>query len=188
MALFAEVALETLGGTHSLSLGSSFTWKKSDESRYWHHWLTATLATPETTVTLAGASVLSRFSFDSPLSPRELWVNVLTLIKVLLTIVCCLCQGHLDSSSLSLSDFFSFLAFFLDLDLQAGNQLPNWCSRQKFVQNWIFCQIANLFNSTTCFYFDSASPSSPFSPSRLGHVRDPWDIKSIFHKIYPLLK
>merc|ERR1719277_2425553 len=51
--------------------------------------------TPEMTVTLAGPSDLSRFSFDSPrLSPREL-----------------------DSSSLSLSDFFSFLLFFRDLDL-----------------------------------------------------------------------
>ena len=49
------------------------------------------------------------------------------------------------------------------------------------------CQLVQL-NSITCFYFDSASPSSPFSPSRLGHVRDPWDIKSLFHKIYPLLK
>ena len=74
---------------------------------------TDTPRTPEMTVTLAGPSDLSRFSFDSPrLSPREL------LGETCCDLLMWEFRINLDSSSLSLSDFFSFLLFFRDLDLQ----------------------------------------------------------------------
>ena len=79
--------------------------------------------------------------------------------------------NHLDSSSLSLSDFFSFLLFFLDLDLQVSN----------YYDMWVNCIHEQLNFSFTCFCFDSASPFSPSSPSRLCLGHDPLGKNAIFH-------